>query len=328
MSTNTTTLYATARGHAAVGERLLDCARRSRPLRRALEHHFAARGKEVRAQLALLASESLDLPEVVSVPWAAACELLHNASLLHDDLIDLDRHRRGIETVWSKFGADQAILSGDHLLNEAFGLVATLPLPPEAHVSAMIAAHAAVSRTIRGASEEGVRLERPNFSVAHYERMVAEKTGSLLALPVEGALLMAGRSEKESSAARQALTAYGSAYQIEDDLADVLGQKEGREPGSGLRRGLVDAPVAHYWRQASPAERVELSDYFARRERDAEDVEAWRRRIAASRAIDLCRQHVHTLCVRARTSLAILPEPIRAGIRDLLGNSLLGRVTQ
>src|SRR6056297_2071568 len=94
----------------------------------ALDHHFAAAGGFGRARLALDASEALGLDRSIAISLAVACELLHNASLVHDDLQDRDELRRGQLAVWARFGEDVAISVGDFLLTRAFEVAAAAPI--------------------------------------------------------------------------------------------------------------------------------------------------------------------------------------------------------
>ncbi|MBT4848636.1 MAG: hypothetical protein HON95_06800, partial [Alphaproteobacteria bacterium] len=81
----------------------------SHPLGAAARHHFAAPGKQIRARMAFAAADSFGVPRIAALPWAAAVEVLHNASLVHDDICDGDKVRRGHASVWSRYGRDMAL---------------------------------------------------------------------------------------------------------------------------------------------------------------------------------------------------------------------------
>ncbi len=94
------------------------------PLATAAQHHFKRTGKQLRGRMALAAGDSFGVPRTTSLPWAAAVEVLHNASLVHDDICDGDMVRRGAPSVWALYGRDTALALGDWLIALSFELAA------------------------------------------------------------------------------------------------------------------------------------------------------------------------------------------------------------
>lgn len=186
-------------------------------LQSAVKHHLGSGGSRVRARLALDASVALDLPKRDALAVATACELLHNASLIHDDLQDRDSKRRSQPAVWAKFGPDVAICAGDLLLSAAYAALATLgdtAAPLIAHV------HTRVAITIHGQSEDLNHAKRSDLSLPEYEAIAAGKSGPLLSLPLELALRLAGAGHQVSTALR-AINSFALGYQMLDDIADA-----------------------------------------------------------------------------------------------------------
>lgn len=181
-----------------------------------VRHHFSAGGNRVRARIALQAGQALGLSQSICVALASGCELLHNASLVHDDLQDRDGIRRNAPSMWLAHGEDIAICAGDLMLSAAYAAFAQVG--PKA--AAMIAhAHRRVAHVISGQCEDlrlGGRCDDPEA----YERIAAAKSGPLLALPLELALIAAGR-ESLLGAAKRASTLFAIAYQMLDDLSDA-----------------------------------------------------------------------------------------------------------
>ena len=210
--------------------------------------HLLSGGKRLRARLALAALEVLGGDRETGVAWAAACELLHNATLIHDDLQDGDTTRRGLPTCWARHGAAQAINAGDLLLMLPFLAVARLDAPAEhrAALSAALAAHAAA--TVRGQSAELRLAGAARLDWAAYLAAVEGKTGALFQLPVEGAALLAGRSGQEARALAAAFRGVGVLFQLQDDVLDLYGEKGRGAPGSDLREGKVSALVVEHLR--------------------------------------------------------------------------------
>jgi geranylgeranyl pyrophosphate synthase len=174
-------------------------------------YHLSAGGARVRAQLGLEAAAALNLSAQACVACAAAPELLHNASLVHDDLQDGDDMRRGAATVWSKYGNDIAISTGDLLISAAYATIANHPHPARA----LGIMHHAIAVTIAGQTEEcrtGIPTPEDCTNVA------ANKSGPLLALPIRLALIAAEAPGHDI--AERAARGLAIAYQTLDDIAD------------------------------------------------------------------------------------------------------------
>jgi len=183
----------------------------------AATQHLSAGGSRVRAHLALHACRALAVPDHASTAIAAACELLHNASLVHDDLQDRDAQRRGQDAVWRTYGDATAICCGDLLLSAAYGaLIGTGPMAG----ALLEAMHRRVSAVIRGQCSDLAQRGRRLACLETYEQVAAAKSAPLLVLPLELALRYAGRGDAvEFAADAGALFAVG--YQAADDLDDV-----------------------------------------------------------------------------------------------------------
>jgi geranylgeranyl pyrophosphate synthase len=150
---------------------------------------------------------------------ATCCELLHNASLIHDDLQDRDQLRRGTPAVWSMFGDDVALCAGDLLLSSAYAALADVT--DSAAIPRLVAqTHAAVEQTIRGQASSAVPPRADFDRLAAYQAMAAAKSGPLLSLPFGLVFSYRNRPDLVATSAR-AVRAFSIAYQIADDLADL-----------------------------------------------------------------------------------------------------------
>jgi len=185
----------------------------------AARHHLASGGRRVRARLAVHAGIALGLADADIIAIASAVELLHNASLVHDDLQDQDPDRRGATAVWVAFGNDVAICTGDLLLSAAYRSVADLH--SLSHLPAVLRLmHAAINAVIGGQCDDLAARAMPVHDLATYQTIAKAKTGPLLGLPVALALLLAGH-EAQLTDVQTAAECFGLAYQIKDDIADV-----------------------------------------------------------------------------------------------------------
>jgi len=179
--------------------------------------HLSAGGSRIRARLALHACSALRVPHDQAVAVAAACELLHNASLVHDDLQDRDTQRRGLDTVWRRHGDAAAICVGDLLLSAAYGALAPTGAAAGQLITRM---HQRVGTVIRGQCDDLALQGAKLNSLYTYERVAQGKSAPLLILPLELALALAGRIDA-ISAAVEAGSLFAVGYQAADDLDDV-----------------------------------------------------------------------------------------------------------
>ena len=185
----------------------------------AAQYHLGSGGQRIRAILALHAGNRLGLSEKNCQTLAAACELLHNASLIHDDLHDRDTQRRGQPSVWHKFGDEVAVCAGDLLLSASY--LALSQLNGVARLPALFALmHARIASAIRGQCADLRRLTHRALTIGDFKNIAITKSGALLSLPTELALLAAGQ-DLALVRARQAAVTFAIAYQIHDDLIDV-----------------------------------------------------------------------------------------------------------
>lgn len=215
--------------------------------------HLSTGGKRLRARLALASLEALGGERRLAVPWAAATEMLHNATLVHDDLQDGDAVRRGQPSVWARHGVNQAINVGDLML--------ILPWRALEHLDAEPAQQWLLSRELARCAEEVVRgqaaeldlLARRRLEWEAYRDAVEGKTAALFSLPVYGACVLAG----EDPELARALRPIGLLFQIADDVLDLYGDKGREAPGADLREGKVSALVVEHLR-LHPEDREEL----------------------------------------------------------------------
>jgi len=208
---------------ATVSQRMLTLSQASgdpqSPVFRAVGHHLGTPGLQVRSQIALHAADCLGVDPQSAFALATCCELLHNASLIHDDLQDRDQLRRGAQAVWSLFGADVALCAGDLLLSGAYA--ALTDVTEVAAIPQLIAqTHMAVAKTIGGQVSSALQPHEIIDRIAIYEAMAAAKSGPLLNLPFALVFSYCHRPDAADVAAR-AVRAFATAYQIADDLEDI-----------------------------------------------------------------------------------------------------------
>ena len=187
---------------------------------KAVKYHFNSPGHKVRAKTCLDACMKLGIPYDDMLILAAAAELLHNASLIHDDIQDEDEIRRGQPTVWKKYGVNIAICAGDLLLSTAYGMLAgyskTSLLP-----QLISTINRQVRSAIEGQSLDVLFKNNSQISLEQYLVIATQKSGALFSLPIELALVAAERNDCVELA-RKACANFAVGYQIVDDLEDVI----------------------------------------------------------------------------------------------------------
>lgn len=182
-------------------------------------YHLQGGGRRARAQLAIECGLALNVEASNIVAVAASSELIHNASLVHDDLQDNDPVRRGKAAVWSHFGNNVAVCTGDLMLSAAYGCLA--PIHPIHVLPTLIAVlQKRIGQAIAGQCADLEFRNLPDLNIEHYINIAAAKSGALLSLPIELILYVAGSAEATNEAQRAA-RALAVGYQILDDLEDV-----------------------------------------------------------------------------------------------------------
>jgi geranylgeranyl diphosphate synthase type II len=215
-------------------------------LEEAMRYSLLAGGKRIRPVLALATAKATGLPTAEVLPLAAALELIHTYSLIHDDLpaMDDDDLRRGRPTCHVKFGEDVAILAGDGLYAEAFRLVLSRQHGEPAHVLAAVGelAHATGVNGMVGGQYADVR-NLVQAGKTTLRRLHELKTGRLIGAAVECVLLLQGGQIGRSTLTdfRAFAAELGVLFQIVDDILDVTGTEDalGKPRGSDERHGKL-----------------------------------------------------------------------------------------
>jgi geranylgeranyl diphosphate synthase type II len=211
-------------------------------LHAAMRHILFPGGKRLRPVLAMAAAEAVGSPGERALPLAAAVELVHTYSLVHDDLpcMDDDDERRGVPAVHVAFGEAVAVLAGDALLAAAFEVLAkgSRDLEPERVVAALLeVSRAAGSLALVGGQVEDLVFDASDTNAARIESVHACKSAALIAASIVGGALLGGADFETVGRLKRCGLAAGIAFQIADDVLD-----EGEDDPCSLVRAIgVDA---------------------------------------------------------------------------------------
>lgn len=222
-------------------------------IHRAMRYSALGGGKRLRGVLAVTACRAAGGDEVAALPLAAAIEMIHAYSLVHDDLpaMDDDDMRRGKPTNHKVFGEGMAILAGDALLTQAFLVLARLPelisvsAETTVHVIREISEAAGTVGLIGGQVADLEAEGRANVTVEELQSIHARKTGALFRASVRTGALLAGAPLETLQALTTYADAFGLAFQIADDILDVTGDAEvlGKQTGRDSQQAKATYPA-------------------------------------------------------------------------------------
>lgn len=220
------------------------------------DHLAKGSGKRLRPALVFLASGNINETTLYS---ALAVELIHNATLMHDDVVDGSDTRRGIKTINYKWSNLVSVLMGDYLFAKAFGLLVKTK-------------SAEILKTFSNATER-VSVGELNqvfytgdFSISEesYLNVIADKTASLFACSAESGALSSEKNLKAADNLKKYGELIGMAFQITDDLLDLIGEtkKTGKTLGSDIREGWITLPLIHAIKNGNGKEKKWLEQIF------------------------------------------------------------------
>lgn len=229
-------------------------------IREVLAHLTSYRGKRLRPILTLLSAQACGAIEHAHVVLAAVVEMIHTATLVHDDVLDEATTRRHVATVNSRWSNETSVLLGDYLFTHAFHLTSSLG---DANACRQIG-HAT---NIVCAGEMAQVADRGNLSLTEeqYLRIIEAKTAELCAVSCSLGAQHAGASQAVCESLDGFGRALGVAFQIADDLLDVVGNERntGKSLGTDLQKQKLTLPIIHLLSQASPAEAESIRELLA-----------------------------------------------------------------
>lgn len=268
-------------------------------------HGIGTGGKRLRPVLCLVAAEALGAKREQALPFAAALEIFHNMTLVHDDIEDGDKVRRDQPAVWVKHGLEHGVNIGDGMLVKAYEAVMgsyKAGLSPEKTMELFEILNSTMMRIVEGQAMEMNFRGRADVTVDEYMDMVWRKTGILIGAAVAGGAVIAGASDN----ARDKLTEWGKnigpAFQIRDDILDfTAGKGRGDIIGSDIREGKRSM-IAIYTLEKLPADDkkklLEILDK-PREKTTGEDVEWVIGKFNECSALDFAQKRAQDMADRA-----------------------------
>jgi len=212
------------------------------PMEEINSHLLSSSGKRIRPALFYLALGFWGEEPATHLPVALAIELIHTATLVHDDVVDCSIKRRGHPTINAAWGHQTAVLAGDYLFAEAFSLLATY-----GNIDVLRKMAALVKEISEGEIQQQQECYRADISYADYYERISKKTARFFSACTSCAGLVSGVDRESLAALSEYGFHLGMAFQIIDDLLDFLGSEEatGKPVGEDLRQGILTLPVLH-----------------------------------------------------------------------------------
>ncbi len=258
----------------------------------ALEHLLSSGGKRIRPALVLLSAGMLGADRQHAITLAASVEMLHTATLVHDDLIDGASLRRGIPTINTTMGPGTTVLTGDYIFARAAYLAA------EIGRQALMKIFARTLMTIVNGEISQMYANSSDGGIPDYLERIYAKTASLFEVSTEGAAILSDVDETTLAAMKSFGYNIGMAFQIVDDVLDFTADQKrlGKPVANDLRQGLITLPVLYYLSSISDHGelRTQITEQKCDEDTLAEIISAIRSSNAIDQALDQAREFIET----------------------------------
>jgi len=281
----------------------------------AVHRMLAAGGKRLRPRITLLAAEAMGADPAEHLPLASYMELIHVATLIHDDVVDNAATRRGVNATAVDFGNRISVLAGDYLFAWIFKNVTAGFPHPIPHI---------LSSTLADITDGEVlqlgALGNLDLGVAEYIDIIVKKTAALFAASAECGAIMGEGSPLRVKALRDFGLHYGIAFQMRDDLLDMVADEAtlGKPVGNDLRERKVTLPLISALDGADSEFRADVERFYDEDDESRERIAGLVERIGARGGFEKTEASIVTFIERAKISLAPLGStPARSKLNDL-----------
>jgi len=279
-------------------------------------------GKRLRPALVLLSAKTAgpELDKAIAV--AAAVEIIHTATLIHDDVVDGSDKRRGQPTVNSKWSNGISIVLGDSWYSRAIAILAG---PGFSEILEMLLE--TVDRMCAGELEHLKRCYDLSFNEQEYLEIVEKKTAGLMSFCCKAAALTGNASAKDSQALVNYGLNFGIAFQIIDDCMDMVGteRRTGKPSGSDLSAGKVTLPIIHAINSADKKDKCRLRKLFESRQIDKTDADRIKNIVIQSGAVEFSLKKAAEYCRMSKSALKSLKDCESRRALSLLADHIVER---
>lgn len=278
-------------------------------LKKAMRHLPLAGGKRLRPILAMLAADAVSGKGKKTLPFGNALEIIHNFTLVHDDIMDKDDLRRGKKTVHVLFDEPTAIIAGDALFARAFEILATLEVD-DSKIRILLKDVARVVREIAEGQQMDMDFEdRLDVGEEEYLKMIERKTAALFAMAAKGGAIIGNGTNEQIKSMEEYGRLLGMGFQIWDDYLDVSGKEKklGKPVGSDIKNGKHTLMVVHALRRLSGGERKRFLSVLGNEDASAEDVNSAIALLEKMGSINYAKTLSFDFAAKAKKRLDVLP---------------------
>ncbi len=291
-------------------------------LNAASAHALSSPGKHLRTALTLLSGKLANYQSEKLVLVSVALEMVHLASLIHDDIIDHANTRRGIPTVNARWGESVAILLGDYFFARSAGIIADLNDTRVIHLFSDT-----VAMICEGTILETLSAGQLDLSVDAYMKRISGKTASLMAAACKGGAMVSDATSEQADALYEFGLNLGIAFQIVDDVLDYTGTEEtvGKPVGNDLRQGLITLPLIYALQAQNNGHSDEIRHLLTSKEVDNDHLSAIVHWVAQGPGIQAARDEAQRFAELARKKLRQFPPGPDRDLLDELTHFVLSR---
>ena len=268
-------------------------------------------GKRFRPVMCQLSCEAVGRDSKKLLPIAAAIEMFHNFTLSHDDIEDNSEMRRGKPCLHKIYGIPLAINAGDGLFAMVWETSLLLDMPPKKIVQSQRILSNAFRRVLEG---QGMEIEwyknnKWDITDENYSSMVAGKTGALIAASCEVGAFLGGGKKSQQRILREFGNAVGIAFQIQDDILNIVGKEEryGKEIGGDISEGKRTLMVIHALQKASPEDKKRLVSILGEKTKDQAKISGAIEILKEYKSPEYARKKAEDIVKKAKKGLEKLP---------------------
>jgi geranylgeranyl diphosphate synthase type I len=282
-------------------------------------HLPLAGGKRLRPIIAMLVADAINGSGTRTIPFGVAIELIHNFTLIHDDIMDADILRRGVNTVHVAYGIPTAINAGDVLFARAFEILTSLNTD-SAVICKLVHEVANMVRIIGNGQQADLNFEtRTDVTETDYLAMIEQKTAKMFEVSAKGGAMIAGATDTQINSMAVYGRLLGLAFQIRDDLLGTIGdtRKLGKPVGNDIKRGKKTLLIVHGLAHATSQHKRRILNALGNKNISVSELEAVIEILRTTGSIEYAYHVADDYVLRARKLLTVLPDTHIASKRTL-----------
>ncbi|HEX17442.1 MAG TPA: polyprenyl synthetase family protein [Thermoplasmatales archaeon] len=308
-------------------ERLLEI-KKPENLYVAARHLPLAGGKRLRPLISILSAEVVGGDWRKVVPFSVSLELLHNFTLVHDDIMDRSTMRRGVETVHVKFGEDTAIIAGDILFAKAYESLHNLDVDPVIFKRLNLLLTTCIEEICEGQEIDMEFEGRTDITEEEYIEMINKKTAALFSCSAEGGGIIGGGEDEEVKALSRYGRYFGLGFQIWDDYLDLKGSERefGKRIGNDIREGKKTLMIIHALSNADQRDREKILSILGKKDASNEEIKEIVEILERIGSLDYAKERAMEFSRKAKESLSNLQNnEARSSLEELVDYSISRR---